>query len=259
MTMGPESLPWSPDSYPIHVGLFLTLSLLILILLLVSCGNCMRKTVQFSTESNYVDSKRDSQLLSITQFEDPKHPNSVSNAAKQEGAPGSRKVSWQNDMHVAGTQDDGDGPSQHSRALPQIPNAPVRKEHSNAMGDPVYQTAKELAAATDTQLGEDPIEPPYAASNQFSLQTPTVELIIEDDVGKGEAGAQSEKMPPVYARISKKPKDISPRDLPLPPSALEEVQYEQEPPPIPEKCFPDDDDDVVLSESSDTKTDGMSM
>ncbi|XP_072371214.1 uncharacterized protein [Scyliorhinus torazame] len=258
MRMGPESLPWSTESYPVHVGLFLTLSFLMLILLLISCGNCMRKTAQFSTESNYVESKRHSQR--ITQFEDPKHSNSVSDATKKEGAPGSRKVSWQKDMHVTGTQDDGDSPSQHSRALPQIPNAPLSKEHSNGTGDPVYQTANELAAATQKQLGEDAFEPPYAASNQFSPQAPMVELVIEDYVGKGEAGAQSEKMPPVYARISKKPKEISPRDLPVPPSALEEVECEQEPPPIPEKCFPDDDDyDVVGSESSDTKRGGMSI
>ncbi|XP_067901736.1 uncharacterized protein [Heterodontus francisci] len=248
LIMGPETWSLSSGLYPEHLGLFFTLSLLLLILLLISCGNCMRKTAKFSTESNYMESKGNSQLIRISQLEDPKYPKIISKATIKKGAPQSRRVSWQNDMHVTGTQ--------LSRPLPEIPSASLSKEDLEGKGDPVYQTASELAAATCLHMGEDPIEPPYAASNQFSLETPKAEFIIENEVGKevdGKAVSQPEKVTPVYARVSKKPKKTSLPNLPVPSSPHENVECEEEPPPIPERHF-GDDDDVVVSESSENKT-----
>ncbi|XP_078085477.1 uncharacterized protein LOC144504259 isoform X2 [Mustelus asterias] len=190
---------------------------------------------------------------SLSQLEDPNYPKNISKATIK-GAPGSRKVSWQNDIHVTGTPERGDFPSQHSRALPEIPNASLSKENSDGKVDPVYQTASELAAGADGQFGEDTIEPPYAASNQFSLETPKTEFIIQDDVGSDEAGCQLGKVAPVYAKVSKKPKQGSSLNRPGPSTCPENVQDEEEPPPIPEKCFSDVSDDVVVSESPNSKT-----
>ncbi|XP_078413759.1 uncharacterized protein LOC144690181 [Cetorhinus maximus] len=252
--MNSEFWSLSTGPYPLNLGLLFTVSLLLLILLLISCGNCMRKPAQFATENNYMESKGDSQLLRISQLEDSRYPESISEAITQ-GAPGSRKVSCQNDMQVTGTQDHGDFPSQHSRALPEIPNVSLSKENSDGKGDPVYQTANELTAAMDLQPGEGPAEPPYAASNQFSLETPKAQFIIEDDAGKEkeeEDGSQLKKVAPVYARVNKKPKETSPLNLHGRSSPHENVECEDEPPPIPDKCF-GDDDDVGVSESSDSK------
>ncbi|XP_067844350.1 uncharacterized protein [Heptranchias perlo] len=253
LIIGPEAWSLSSGPYPVHLGLFFTLSLLLFILLLISCGNCMRRTAQFSTDRNYIEYKDKTQLVRIRQLGEVEYPEIIAKATIKKGVPRSRKVSWQNDMQLPGEHDHGDLPSQHTRALPEIPSPSLGKEDLEGKGDPVYQTPSELAAATCLPIGEDPIEPPYAASNQFRLELPTAELAIEDEVGKedGKVGSEPDKVTAVYARVNKKLKKTSSLDLPAPSSPQDNEECEQDPPPIPEKCF--GDDCVVVSESPGNK------
>ncbi|XP_043551176.1 uncharacterized protein LOC122552548 [Chiloscyllium plagiosum] len=243
--------PWSLSggSYSMHLWLFFTLSLLLFILLLISCGGCMRKSAQFSAQNNDTETKDDTHLISISQFDDSVFPNSISPATIQEGHPGSRKVSWQNDVEMPGMQDNKESPCQHSRALPEIPAALDDKGNPDGKGDPVYQTARELTAAECQEISEDPIEPSYAASDQFSLEAQRSEFIIEDDVAKEEGNFQQEKVAPVYARVSKKTKTAPLLCLPSLSAAHGNVERDEEPPPLPEKRF-DLDDDFVIGEES---------
>ncbi|XP_060686733.1 uncharacterized protein LOC132819305 [Hemiscyllium ocellatum] len=247
--MGAEPWSLSGGSYSMHLWLFFTLSLLLFILLLISCGGCMRKSAQFSAQNNDTETKDDTHLISISQFDDSVFPNSISTATIQEGHPGSRKVSWQNDEEMPGTQDNKESPCQHSRALPEIPAALDDKGNPDGKGDPVYQTARELTAAECQEISEDPIEPSYAASDQFSLETQRAEFIIEDDVAKEEGNFQQKKVAPVYARVSKKTKNTPLLCLPSLSAVHGNVERDEEPPPLPEKRF-DLDDDFVIGEES---------
>ncbi|XP_048456809.1 uncharacterized protein LOC125483973 isoform X2 [Rhincodon typus] len=240
--MGAEPWSLSGGSYSMHLWLFFTLTLLLLILLLISCGSCMRDAAQFSAESNDTETKDDTQLISISQMDDSVFPKSISTATIQEGRPGLRKVSWQNDVEMSGTQDDKESPCQHSRALPELPTASGSKVNPDGKGDPVYQTARELSAAECPELAEDSIEPSYAASEQFSLEAQRTEFIIEDDIAKEDGEGQREKVAPVYARVSKKPKNTPLLQLPSPSLARGNVECDEEPPPLPEKHFDLDDD-----------------
>ncbi|XP_051868703.1 uncharacterized protein LOC127568696 isoform X2 [Pristis pectinata] len=242
LILGAETWSMSGGTHVVSLDLVYALSLLLLILLLVSCGNCMRSSGQFSTDSNYMQSKDSSQLIRVTQLDDVQYPKIICKPTLR-GSLHSRKVSWQNDMHVTGSPPPGS--AQQSRALPEIPGGPACQEDSDGKGDPVYQTASELAAPCQC-MEEEPMDQPYAASSQFGVETPTAELVIEDEAG-GEEDRRSGKVTAVYARVSKKLKNPPGSEPPLPSSAPGNLEPEDLPPPVPEKLF--GDGDIMVSES----------
>ncbi|XP_069786459.1 uncharacterized protein [Narcine bancroftii] len=230
---------WSVDSGDplVHLELFYTLSLLLLVLLLISCGTCIRESAEFSTDGNCTEHQACSQLLHMTLLDDGQYRQNICMSTSKEGSPHSRKVSWQNE-----------GPSSHesamtqpARALPEIPGSAACGEDLEGKADPVFSKLAELCQLQDE---EEDREQPYATSRQLGLETARAEVGARDEAGgeeSGKPGPDTQKVMVVYARVSKKQKSMSGLvllDLTSPPKG-EELQ--EEPPPIPEKRFADGD------------------
>ncbi|XP_078262041.1 uncharacterized protein LOC144597013 [Rhinoraja longicauda] len=139
---------------------------------------------------------------------------------------------------------------QQSRALPEIPGSSASKEDSEGKGDPVYQTASELETPS-RNVEEEAVEPPYATSNHFSPEAPEDEPLIEEQAIEQEtrkADTEPDKVMALYARVSKKVKNSLVLGPPSPSTPPESKEFEEQPPPVPEKLF--DGGDVVMSEAS---------
>ncbi|XP_062911007.1 uncharacterized protein LOC134350030 [Mobula hypostoma] len=237
--LGAETWAASAGACVVTLDVICALSLLLLILLVISCGNCMRNSSQFSTDRNYTEyTEGKSQLIRVVKLDDDEQTKITCKPTLTEGSLHSRKVSWQNDVQVPGTLSPElpHAPAPQSRALPDIPTGPVGKEDTEGKGDPIYQTASELDAPSQG-AEEDPKEQPYMASSQPAPDVPMTDLIVEEEEEGGRSA--SGKVTAVYARVSKKVKN--PSDVaalaPCPPPG--ELEQEELPPPIPEKLFSD--------------------
>ncbi|XP_072906401.1 uncharacterized protein [Hemitrygon akajei] len=256
LVLGAETWAASGGTYVVTLDTFCALSLLLLILLVISCGDCMRNSSQFSTDRNYTEyTEGESQLIRVMKLDNDEQPKITCKPTLREGSLHSQEASWQNDVRVPGptSPELRCSPTPQSRALPDIPTGPVDTE---GKGDPIYQTASELDAPCQG-AEEEPNEQPYVASSQLGPDTPTTDLILEEEEEGGRSA--SEKVTAVYARVSKKVKSPSGEAAPAPCPPPGKLEQDELPPPIPEKLFSDGDiGDSPGNQSWDRTTDDPS-